>query len=207
MKRLIDGNTEHFYVFFEHLISPEILLYQESEDSFIVEGKVKISVDQMIHNFTSGLGLKNLFDKIVQTNSTDKGYFLTIKDIADAGITIRDYKLYVNADYKPSKEWWAKPVALVALSKILNDFAGNVEKSGILPGFRNSVKDSMQQLRKGNFASLALKDLFEKQYFYTKNLKVFINKFNFESVKTSSENGRFVISFKGKCNTLVNDKL
>lgn len=208
MKRLIDSHTEHFFVSFEHLISPEIILYQDKdfENVFIVHGKVKVSVEQMIHNFTSGLGLKNLFEKIVKTNSSEKGYFLSISEIADAGITVRDYKLYVNAEYKPSKEWWAKPIALVALSKILNDFAGNIEKSGILPGFRDSIKDSLQQLRKTNFASLALKDLFEEQYFYTKNLKVFIKEFTFEKVKTSSENGKFIIDFSGKCNSIVENR-
>ena len=194
----LEEKVETFSVYFEHLISPHITLSLHDNNKVFIEGTVKISVNQMIKNFTSGLGLKNLVDKIIDTKVDNVGYSLSIKDIANACISIKKNKLHVMAEYKPSKEWWAKPVAIIALGKILNDFAINIENSGINPGFRTNIKDSMQQLRKNNFATLDLKHLFENQVFFTENYKVFIKKFDFNKVTTYSEDDRFVISFSGE---------
>src|SRR5690606_4134243 len=108
------------------------------------------------------------------------------------------FKLHVTSEYRPSKEWWAKPVAVIVLGKLLGDFAAKVEDCGITPGFRQEIKNCMQQLRKKNSASLDLRKLFEEQTFYTGSYKVFINDFSFQEVFTSADNGNFLINFNGR---------
>jgi hypothetical protein len=87
--------------------------------------------------------------------------------------------------------------SLVVLGKLLGDFATNVENCGISPGFRNDIKQAMQQLRKNNSAILELKNLFQNQTFYTENFKIYLESFEFINVKTLSENGNFIIDFSG----------
>jgi hypothetical protein len=194
----LDEETEQFLVKFNHLISPEILLSTENPGSVKVKGTVKIAIDKMLDDFTRGLGLKTVIDKLVKKTAGPEGYFLDIKGIARASLSVRQGVLLVMAEYGPAKEWWAKPIALVVLGKLLGDFATNVENCGISPGFRNDIKQAMQQLRKNNLAVLELKNLFQSQTYYTENNKVSLISFEFNSVKTLSENGDFVIDFAGR---------
>lgn len=188
---------EKFLVKFNHIISPDIVLTLEDSETMKINGKVKIAIDKMLGDFTMGLGLKSVVDKIVQKTVSSKGYFLYIRGIADASLSVENNKLLVRADYLPGKEWWAKPVALVVLGKLLGDFASNVENCGIYPGFRNEIKKGMQQLRKKNNAILDLRKLFIEQTFYTSSSKIFLETFSFNSVNTFSEDGNFIINFSG----------
>ncbi len=200
---VLKKTTEDFLVKFNHVISPVITLVLESEELVRVNGTVKIAIDKMLSDFTNGLGLKMVFDQLIKKDVSPEGYFLDIKSIAKASISVHDNKLKVSAEYGPSKEWWAKPIALVVLGKLLGDFAAKIEDCGISPGFREEIKKSMQQLRKNNSATLDLRNLFEKQTFYTQNFKVFIKNFRFISVNTSSENGHFVIKFCGDSQAVI----
>jgi len=189
-------DNEDFTVKFEHVIAPNIVL-KIIEDKVLVSGTVKIAIDTMLKEFTRGLGLKSIFDHLVEKYADQDGYHLTIKNIANADIFVKNNKLHVSAKYMMSKEWWAKPVAILVLGKLLNDFAYKVENSGIEPGFRDEIKKAMQQLRKSNYAILDLNKLFEEQKYYTKSFKVDIYNFNFEKIDTYSENGVFVIKILG----------
>ncbi len=192
-------DKEEFIVKFEHIIAPNIVLCLENE-SVEVSGTVKISIDNMLVEFTKGLGLKSIFDSIIEKYADSEGYHLNIKNIANADICIKGHNLHVSAIYRASKEWWAKPVAIIVLGKLLGDFAQKVESCGIEPGFRGEIKRAMQQLRKRNSAILDLRNLFEKQKFFTNNYEVNIENFVFENVKTASEDGRFVITILGRAN-------
>lgn len=189
-------DNENFIVRFEHIIAPNINLTIQ-ENKVIVSGTVKISIDSMLKEFTNGLGLKSIFDHIVEKFVDEKGYHLIIKNIANADIYVKNNNLHVSAKYISSKEWWAKPVAVLVLGKLLNDFASKIENSGIEPGFRDEIKKAMQQLRKSNYAILDLNNLFENQVFYINNFKFNIYNFNFEKIQTYSEDGVFVIKIEG----------
>lgn len=189
-------DIEEFTVKFEHIIAPNIVLTLE-DNKVKVSGTVKIAIDSMLKEFTHGLGLKSIFDHIVEKYADDEGYHLNIRNIANADICVKSHNLHVSANYKGSKEWWAKPVAILVLSKLLNDFAWKVENCGIEPGFREEIRKAMQQLRKSNYAILDLRNLFEKQKFCTKSYEIFIHDFIFEKVNTYSENGTFVIKING----------
>ena len=190
-------SIEEFIVKFEHIIAPDIILCLEKE-KVDISGTVKISIDNMLKEFTRGLGLKSIFDSIIEKHADSEGYHLNIRNIANADISVKEHNLYVSANYRPSKEWWAKPVAIVVLGKLLGDFACKVERCGIEPGFRGEIKKAMQQLRKNNSAILDLRNLFENQVFSTKCYEVKINNFIFEKVNTGSEDGKFVINLSGK---------
>ncbi|MFN8575623.1 MAG: hypothetical protein U0354_02075 [Candidatus Sericytochromatia bacterium] len=189
-------DNENFIVRFDHIIAPNINLNIQ-ENKVIVLGTVKISIDSMLKEFTKGLGLKSVFDHIVEKFVDEKGYHLIIKNIANADIFVKDNKLYVSATYMSSKEWWAKPVAVLVLGKLLNDFAWKIENTGIEPGFRDEIRKAMQQLRKNNYAILDLNNLFENQFFYINNFKFNIYNFKFEKIQTYSEDGVFVIRVEG----------
>lgn len=189
-------HNKNFIVKFEHIIAPNIT-FTLNEDTATVLGTVKISIDSMLHEFTKGLGLKSVFEHLIEKYVDDKGYHLIIKNIANADIFVQEGNLHVIANYVAGKEWWAKPVAILVLGKLLNDFAFNIEKCGIDPGFRSEIKNAMQQLRKNNNAILNLNNLFEGQSFYTENSKINLYSFKFEVIKTYSENGIFVIDIIG----------
>jgi len=199
----LDLQEEYFRIRFEHPISPDVLLIIKDTENVKVAGQVKIDLDSMLNTFAGGLGLKLIFDQLVKKSVTSEGYFLDIKGIAIASIFIKDGKLFVKAEYKASKEWWAKPIALAVLDKLLLDFAIKLEKCGVISGFRDDIKIAMQELRKNNSASLNLKNLFENQTFDKKSLKIYIKKFNFSSVKTYSENGYFKINFLGNAKAKI----
>lgn len=190
---------EKFRVKFDNLIQPDIT-FDIDEKTTTVSGSVKVAIDKMLNDFTGGLGLKSVVDKLIERKTDDSGCLLDIKGIAVAYIFVKNAKLHVKAEYRASKEWWAKPVALVVLGKLLNDFAAKIDNCGIYPGFRLDIKGAMQQLRKENYAILNLKNLFDEQTFCTEYSKVTLTDFKFVSVNTSSENGNFVIDFLGTAN-------
>lgn len=189
-------NTNEFIVNFDHIIAPDIT-FNIVDDKVSISGTVKISIDSMLQEFTKGLGLKSVFNHLIEKYVDDKGYHLIIKNIANANIFVQNGKLNVVADYMAGKEWWAKPVAVLVLGKLLNDFAWKIEKCGIEPGFRDEIKDAMQQLRKKNSAILNLNNLFENQTFNTLKHNVRLFNFNFENIRTYSENEVFVINITG----------
>lgn len=188
---------EKFSVKFEHVIAPDINLSLDKE-KVIISGSVKISIDNMLKEFTSGLGIKSVFDNIVKKYADSQGYHLKVKNIADADIWLKSHNLHVAASYRITKEWWAKPVAIIVLGKLLNDFAHKVESCGIKPGFKDEIKKAMQQLKKNNSAILDLRQLFENQKFNTESYEVHIENFKFEKVITDSEDGKFIIKLEGK---------
>jgi len=193
----LDLQEEYFRIKFEHPISPDVLLIIKDSENIKVAGQVKIDLDTMLNSFAGGLGLKLIFEQLIKKSVNDDGYFLDIKGIALASISIKDEKLCVKAEYRASKEWWAKPIALAVLDKLLLDFAIKLEKCGVVSGFRSDIKIAMQDLRKSNSANLNLKNLFLNQTFINKSLKIIINDFNFSSVKTYSEESFFKINFLG----------
>ncbi|MBC7474129.1 MAG: hypothetical protein H7263_07530 [Candidatus Sericytochromatia bacterium] len=190
-------SKESFKVHFNHVISPDILL-NIFENHAEINGTVRIAIDKMLNEFIGNLGLKTVFDKLINKSVDESGYYLDIKEIAVATISIKDSNLHVLAEYRASKEWWAKPIAIIVLGKLLGDFATKVENCGIVPGFRLEIKNAMQQLRKNNHAVLNLRNLFERQTFFTGFSKVSLYDFDFTSVDTFSVDEDFVIKFDGK---------
>ncbi|MEK7435130.1 MAG: hypothetical protein AABZ74_18510 [Cyanobacteriota bacterium] len=190
-----------FRVKFNHIISPNVSFDIKNSSEIDISGNVKIDIENLLGNFSSGLGLKNIFSKVIEKKVTKEGYFMFIKDIANASITLNNkYQLIVSADYRPSKEWWAKPIALTVLSKFLNDFSYKLINSGVTPGFETDIKKALQDLRKYNKATLELKNLFEKQNFSINNKYYLVENFSFKKVETYSENSIFVINFIGNSN-------
>ncbi len=190
-----------FRVKFNHIISPNVSFDIKNSSEIDINGNVKIDIDNLLGNFSSGLGLKNIFSKVIEKKVTKEGYFMFIKDIANASITLNNkYQLIVSAEYRPSKEWWAKPIALTVLSKFLNDFSSKLINSGVTPGFETDIKKALQDLRKHNKAILELKNLFEKQNFSINNKYYLVENFSFKKVETYSEDSIFVINFIGNSN-------
>jgi len=149
--------NENFKIKFSQAISPDIFFQLKTEKTMEVSGKVTIDLDLMLGDFVSGLGLKSLLSQLVKKNITPNLYLIDIKGIAEASIKLENESLQVKADYRPAKEWWAKPVALIVLAKLLNDFAGKIENSGLQPGFRQEVNNCLQQLRKKKSGSIRIK--------------------------------------------------
>lgn len=53
---------------FSHIISPNVYFYLE-DDIIAINGKVKINIENLLGSFTSGLGLKNIFSKVIEKKS------------------------------------------------------------------------------------------------------------------------------------------
>lgn len=186
-----------FNVKFNHIISPSVFFELDSDDSVDIKGTVKVDIDNLLSTFTSSLGIKNLFSRIIEKKVTSEGYFIDIKGIAKASLFIKNDNLIIKAEYSPSKEWWAKPVALTVLSRFLDDFKYKLVSAGVTPGFGESIKKALQNLKKHNLAELELKKLFDKQNFCLGEKMFFIENFEFSTLKAFSENESFVIGFEG----------
>lgn len=178
-----------------------------SEESVDIKGTVSVDIDNLLSNFTSSLGIKNLFSRVIEKKVTPEGYFIDIKGIAKASLFIQNDNLIIKAEYAPAKEWWAKPVALTVLSRFLDDFKYKLVSAGVTPGFGESIKKALQNLKKHNYAELELKKLFDKQNFYLGNKLFFIENFEFTTLDAFSEDESFVIGFKGFSKVKVREKI
>jgi hypothetical protein len=108
----LEEKKEQLLVSFNHVITPKILLQVENPETVNVKGTVKIAIDKMLDDFTRGLGLKAVVNKLIKKTVSQEGYFLDIRGIARASIGIKNGKLHVMAEYGPAREWWAKPILL-----------------------------------------------------------------------------------------------
>jgi len=196
-------NSNFFKIKFNHLIEPDIEIQLVNDLLANIQGKISIEIDKMISSLIESLGIKSIFDKVISKEVNEQGYFLYIRGIAKASISVKNNKLFVKAEYLPGREWWVKPIALIVLSKILEDFAIKIEKAGIEPGFRNEIKKSLQSLRKNNSAELNLNSLFVNQKYRHLYKTITLKDYSFKNISTYNNKNIFIIDFQGVSNVLV----